>query len=95
MGSALKAERRIINQELARLPLEQRRVVAAAMRQGWGNVDSAVDALRSEDGYDVARNLGFLSDEEVTKLQDLKVYDASLAAARENDSLDDVIRILY
>src|SRR3990167_7405199 len=35
MGSALKAERRIINNELARLPLEQRRLVANAMRQSY------------------------------------------------------------
>ena len=94
MGSALKAERRIINQELTKLPVEQRQIIAAAMRQNWGSVDETIAALRSEDGYDVARNLGFLTDEEVNRLQDLRLYDASLAAARENDSLDDILRRL-
>src|SRR3990167_3453555 len=94
MGSALKAERRIINQELAGLPTAQRQIVAAAMRQNWGNVDVTLDALRSKDGYDVARNLGFLTDDEVAKLQDLRLYDAALAAAREGDNAEDILNKL-
>ena len=56
----MKAERRIINKELAGLSDDQRRLIAAAMRDKYYNVDDAIDVLRSEDGYDVSRNLSFL-----------------------------------
>ena len=92
MKSYMKAERRLINKELAALPEEQRNLVMAAMREKYYNVDEAIDVLRSEEGYDISRNLAFLSDDEVEELRELRIYDAALLAARENDDLDDVLR---
>jgi hypothetical protein len=62
------------------------------MRENYFDGDKAFDALRSDDGYDISRNLSFLSDDEVEELRELRIYDAALAAARENDDLDNVLR---
>lgn len=92
MKSYMKAERRLINKELAGLSDEQRKLLTAAMREKYYNVDDAIDVLRSEDGYDISRNFAFLNDDEIEELRELRIYDAALQAARENDSLDDVLR---
>jgi len=94
MKSYMKAERRILNKELSMLSDDQRNLVAAAMRENYFDGDKAFDALRSQDGYDVSRNLAFLSDDEIEELRELRMYDAALLAVRENDDLDDVLRTI-
>lgn len=92
MKSYMKAERRIIDKELAALSDEQRKLVTAAMRENYYDIDGALDVLRSDDGYDISRNLAFLDDDEIEELRELRIYDAAIQAARENDDLEEVIR---
>jgi hypothetical protein len=92
MRSYMKAERALVNEALADFPKPLRDLWANVYRDSFYSASAASDAVRADDGYDIARNLSFLNDEQVSELKQLGLYEEARRIARENDALDDIVR---
>lgn len=96
MRKMLKDGRAFDTSLLASLADDQRSLMSRLMVEHYGDADAAADAYRAAatGGRNVGRNLDFLDEASLKRLDDLGLYDEAVRRTREIDLLDDVERSL-